>query len=62
MSEIKFVEYKGVQYKVHNRLGHRNFLSIEFVELEDITEIKGLDKLKNLEELILEGNNIQKIE
>ncbi|MBY9016513.1 MAG: hypothetical protein KGD68_12535 [Candidatus Lokiarchaeota archaeon] len=56
MTDIKFVEYKGVQYEVFG-----DWLSLAGVGVEDLTEVKNLDKLKNLKTLILEYNKITKI-
>ena len=60
MSDIKFVEYKGVQYEIFS-VNNRDHLNLSLAGIEDITEVKNLDKLKSLKTLILEGNQITEI-
>ncbi len=55
-----WVEYDGVKYFMREKDG-LNSLSLGYLGISDITEIKGLDKLKDLEYLALDGNKIKEI-
>ncbi len=55
------VEYKGKVYKVKKRKDGNLLLNLYKKKIDDITEIKGLEDLKNLETLYLENNNISEI-
>ena len=46
MSDIKFVEYNGVQYKILSDPDHMDYLNLSGLGIEDITEVKNLEKLK----------------
>lgn len=58
--ETHCVEFKGKLYYVENKKG-KNTLSLIELEIEDISEIIGLDKLHNLDVLRLQYNNIKEI-
>ena len=60
MSDIKFVEYKDIHYEIFS-VNNLDCLNLSGVGIEDITNVKNLDKLKNLKTLILDSNRITKI-
>ncbi|KKK77924.1 hypothetical protein LCGC14_2848710 [marine sediment metagenome] len=54
---MTYVIYKGIKYEVISRE-----LDLSSKNIEDITKIKGLTKITNLNGLNLSNNNISKIE
>ena len=55
------IKYKGKKFIVKEELGHVR-LEINYMDIEDITELKGLDKLKNLWWLHLERTQISRLD